>query len=206
MTITDSNFPLLKILSYDSINTPAQFPLKTHSTDINNNPRTIEKLVENIRYIQSRNTLLGKEQHRNCYIGKDLFQKIDQDQTFREVHFERFISNQIKTCTGAMLFANTGQIVYTIIDNEETRRVKNLDGAYIGIACFEANFFISFEEAIINAAAVKLTDISYYSGGVQPGGMLASVVTFLSYLKTKKELIPLGRNSNTTAEKVYFVD
>jgi hypothetical protein len=206
MNINDSNFPMVKLLGYDSFNAPATLPLKTYSASIAPPARIVESLIENIKYIHSRNSRVGKDQHKTYFVEEQLFRKIDEDLPFRNMHFERFTSDKINTCTGTMLFASIGQIVYTILDQEETQNLKNVDGVYISIASFESNIFISYEEAIITSEAVTLSDIAYYSRGVQAGGMLSSVITFLSYLKTKKELNPLDKNSNETADSVYYVD
>jgi hypothetical protein len=207
MEINEKNFPLVKILAYNSSNSPAKFPLKTLSTEINNSPRTIERLIENIKYIHSRNTFLGKEQHLNCYLGKDLYHQIDENEHFRQKHIGIFTGEKIKTSTGTMLYADSGQMVYTVLNKRETKGLKNLDGVYISIASFLGNVFINFEECILtDDNGMKFTDVSFYSKRVPEGTMVAFVITFLSYLQTKKELNLLEKKSNTTSEKVYYVD
>lgn len=206
MNINESSFPLVKTLAYDS-NTPSKIKLNTLNTVVQKkHPRAIDRVDENLSYIQAKNQLAGRSLHQNYWVDQQLLTKIEQDEVFRKQQYVSFNSSALPSSSGTLLHEPRWQTVYLLLDHDETWGLKRFNGVYLGVASFDKDHLLAFEEGIFMDNGIKLTDISYYSSNMTAGSLLAAITTFLAYLQHQTKPILLDHHFNSTTQDIYYVD
>lgn len=205
--INESSFPLVKTLAYNDASVPDKITLKTRNTGVQKtHPRAIDRVHENLSYIQAKNKLAGKSLHQNYWVDQRLLTRIDQDEEFRKQQYASFNGSALHSSSGTMLHEPRWQTVYLLLNPDETWALKRLQGVYLGVASFDADDLLSFEEGVFMDNEIRLTDICYYTASMNAGSLLAAATTFLAYLQHQSKPVLLDQRFNSSRENIYYVD
>lgn len=75
-------------------------------------------------------------------LNDELFSKIEFNQFFRNCNFSKFFGDSyIKAKYGVILFGESGQYVYALLEKEETKKLHKRNGRYIATALFKKKCF-----------------------------------------------------------------
>lgn len=203
MTINYNNYPSLLFLSYDKDTAPQELPFEVISESVQQYLTTCKGYQELFAYVAVCNTITKTNTTTNYLLNDLTFSKIDSEDNFRNKYFGSFFDNYAKQKHGTILFKGGGQYVYMLLDEHETKALKNINGRYICAALFKENIFIGFEEAYITDRGLQVLNTGHYEAGMDRGGYLSFVLITLAYAdsRTGFELY----KSDNIKEKIYLL-
>lgn len=192
-------YPSLLFCSYDRDSAPKELPFQVASVQVRDFLAGSKGYHEMFGLIANFNSM-GLSP-TNYFLNDKKFKDVEYNEGFRNSHFRDFISSYKKeTQYGCICFKDGGQYVYLYIP-EGKSKLKGLgSGAYICGAMFMSNFFIGFEEGVIDRGFAVMPT-GHYENGMDVGGYLSFITICLSFFK--EGTVPLPSALNNTKEKIW---
>lgn len=195
--ITYNSFPTLLFASYTKDNAPEELPFECVS-DADRRFLTGSKgFQEMFGGIASSNSL-GKKP-TNYWLSDRQFQAVENDGSFRNQHFVRFMQRDHSLQYGVIAFKQGGQYIYTILNAVSAKNIKGVNGPYVAVALFLKNTFLGFEEGFLASTGLQVMPTARYNA-MDIGGYISFVAITLSYMSDAKKDAP----DNRTTEKILY--
>lgn len=204
MLLTYDNYPMLLFLSYTIDNAP-ELPFVTENDGVLNEIQN-STILTNLFSLITINNAAKEKKHRNYLLDSSLLHKMESSEYFKSQAFFDFFNSPIKPGTGTICFQGNGQFVYMLLQNDETKRLTNMDGQYISVALFKENMILGFEEALITGNTFEIQPTGYYHERTKPGCFLSFITVFLSYLNKKQNLPEVSKEINKTSESIWLLE
>lgn len=197
---------MLLFLSYDVQTAPEEISFAANDANALNYIKNTQALGGLFSHIVAGNSLTNGRKHTNYLLSDSFFETVEHDEHFRKKEHDNFFNTYIQPCSGTICFEESGQYVYMLLGNDETKFRKNIDGQYIAIALFKENIFIGFEEGLIKNNTCQVLATGFYPGSLEPGVFLSFIIVFLSYLHKHPHLAVVNTDLNKTKETIYHVE
>lgn len=157
LDISYNEYPTILYTSFDVKSGVESLPMVAGSKKVKNYLLKNKGLETLMGYIGYKNSQKGENNNVYYYLDDSTYRKVDSDGHFRSQYFNVVLKNGLDAKHGVILFRNSGQYVYAILDEEETKKLYNRNGRYVAVALFSQNLFVGFEEGFLHEHGFDLS-------------------------------------------------